>query len=193
MFLKKYNPLNYWEKRGKVYYDQFTYDDNTQREETSLVNYLKTISFESVLEYGCGFGRITKLLLDNFDIKQYKAFDLSPHQIDNAKKLCNNYDVDFTVSSIHDFVDSKTYDLVIGVEILMHVPPALINSEIEKLSMFSKKYMVNVDFYEDLSNTKLAKHNFLHQYATIYNQLAKTNHVYRIKIDEHQSIFCAQF
>jgi len=54
-------------------------------QENALLDYLKTIQFESVLEYGFGFGRITKLLLENFEIKQYKVFDLSQDQIINAK------------------------------------------------------------------------------------------------------------
>lgn len=193
MFLKKYKPSDYWIKRGKIYYDKFTRDDNTQREENSLIDYLKTIQFESVLEYGCGFGRITKLLLDNFEIKQYKAFDLSSDQINNAKKLCDNYNVDFEVSSIQDYDDLKKYDLVMGVEILMHVPPELITTAVKKLSTFSKKYLINVDYYENQPNTTLAKHNFLHPYEEIYNQLDKTNKVSCIKIDEKQSIFCADF
>ena len=147
--------------------------------------------FESVLEFGCGFGRISRLLSENFKIKHYKAFDLSQDQINNAKKLCKNYEIDFEVSSIQDYTDVKEYDLVIGVEILMHVPPELIVETIKKLNRFSKKYMINVDFYENPPKTKLAKHNFLHQYEAIYNQLEKPHAVSQIKIDERQSIFCA--
>jgi SAM-dependent methyltransferase len=77
MFFKKYKPLDYWTKRGKIYKDKFIRDDNAVREENALIDYLKKIQFETVLEYGCGFGRITKLLLDNFKISQYTAFDLS--------------------------------------------------------------------------------------------------------------------
>ena len=193
MFFKKYKPIDYWSKRGKKYKDEFVYNEFFKIQENTLIDYLKTIQFESVLEYGCGFGRITKLLLENFEIKQYKAFDLSQDQIHNAKKLCDNYNVEFEVSAIQDYVDTKKYDLVIGVEILMHVPPEIISSTIEKISRFSNKHMINIDFYEDTPTTKLAKHNFLHQYVSIYNQLDKIQNVDRIKINEKQSLFHAHF
>lgn len=58
---------------------------------TSLHHYLKKISFNSVLEFGCGYGRITKLILDNFSLNYYTAFDVSPHQLYNAKKECSDH------------------------------------------------------------------------------------------------------
>lgn len=97
------------------------------------------------------------------------------------------------MSAIQDYVDIKEYDLIIGVEILMHVPPEMISSAIEKISRFSNKHMINIDFYEDTSITKLAKHNFLHQYVSIYNQLENMQKVNRIKINEKQSLFHAYF
>ena len=85
MFFKKYKPIDYWSKRGKKYQDEFVYNEFFKIQENTLIDYLKAIQFKSVLEYGCRFGRITKLLLENFNIKQYKAFDLSQDQINNAK------------------------------------------------------------------------------------------------------------
>lgn len=193
MFFKKYKPLDYWSKRGKKYKDDFIHNEFFKIQENTLLDHLKTIQFESVLEFGCGFGRITDLILKNFEIRQYKAFDLSQDQINNAKKLCNNYNVEFEVSTIEDYVDTKKYDLVIGVEILMHVPPEMIISAIENLSKFSNKHMINIDFYEDISITKLAKHNFLHQYGSIYNQLENIQKVNRIKINDKQSLFHTHF
>ena len=54
-----------------------------------LSEYLRNFSpkFKNVLEVGCGFGRITKLVLSNQpDIQKYTAIDLSPDQINNAEQ-----------------------------------------------------------------------------------------------------------
>ena len=67
------------------------HDEFFIKQEKSLLSYLKTLSFDTILEFGCDFGRITKLILDNFNVNNYTAFDLSSDQINNAKKLCENY------------------------------------------------------------------------------------------------------
>ena len=85
-----YNPSEYWHERGKVYKKNFVYDKDKRLQEEFLLTHLNGISgsFKSVLELGCGFGRITKLLLTNYsNITEYLAVDMSPHQIENAKSL----------------------------------------------------------------------------------------------------------
>ena len=88
-----YNPSEYWHERGKLYKKNFRYDKNKRLQEEFLIDYLNGItgSFKSVLELGCGFGRITKLLLTNYNnITEYLAIDISPHQIENAKILLSS-------------------------------------------------------------------------------------------------------
>ena len=61
-----YNPHEYWYKHGKTYKEQFRYNKNFELQESIVLDYLKknltsSIPFSTVLEVGCGFGRITKL------------------------------------------------------------------------------------------------------------------------------------
>jgi len=67
-----YIPNEYWTQRGKDYKKNFKYDDKFELQEQILIEYLKKYSFDSVLEVGCGFGRITKLLLNFRVIIAYK-------------------------------------------------------------------------------------------------------------------------
>ena len=88
-----YNPSEYWHERGKKYKENFRYDKSKRLQEEFLITHLNGISgsFKSVLELGCGFGRITQLLLTNFsNITEYLAVDISPHQIENAKTLLSS-------------------------------------------------------------------------------------------------------
>ena len=62
-----YNPHEYWYKHGKTYKEQFRYNKNFELQESLILDYLKknlasSTPFSTVLEVGCGFGRITKLL-----------------------------------------------------------------------------------------------------------------------------------
>ena len=199
-----YIPKEYWLKRGKIYKEQFRHDKKKKLQEKMLIDYLKNVSpFLSVLEVGCGFGRITKLILSNFPtIKEYHAVDLSPDQIENAKEyvktipLDKELDLKFIVSDVQSLQIDKKYDLVITSEMLLHILPSEIVEVMTKLVSFSKMHIINIDFYHE-TPLKLAPHNFLHEYEKIYNKIPLVSKVKRIpivknglfKIDARQSIF----
>jgi SAM-dependent methyltransferase len=159
-----------------------------------------------VLELGCGFGRITKLLLSNyFNITEYLAVDISPHQIENAKSLLSSMNLsdkvklDFMVSDIQSLNLDKKYDLVILSEVLLHILPNEIDSIIKKLLSLSNKNIINIDWYEDNPPEEHAPHNFIHQYETLYKRYTDSSKtmIKRIpikkkkflNIDTKQSIF----
>jgi trans-aconitate methyltransferase len=202
-----YIPNEYWTERGKDYKKNFKYDHKFELQEQILIECLKNYSFDSVLEVGCGFGRITKLLLNNFpEIKEYFAFDLSSHQVENAKinidGIENKTIVQFAVSDIQSFQPTKKYDLVIASEVLMHVLPSEIEQIIQKLVSFSAKYVCNIDWFEEKIPKNAESFNFIHQYEKIYNHISSIKKVYRIpilkkkgflsKVDVKQSIFFSE-
>jgi len=190
----KYKPDKYWLKRGKVYQKRFQRVEATEKQEKKLIDFLNQLTFETVLEFGCGFGRISKLLLDNFPIKEYYAFDLSPHQINNARKLCKKFpNISFEVNKIQDFKSDKKFDLVIGAEVLMHVLPTEIDNVVNKLAGFAKYHIVNIDWYVDILTQKLIPnpHNFLFQYKEIYEKIPSVKSVERIPFTDNGSIFHA--
>jgi SAM-dependent methyltransferase len=187
-----YLPNEYWSKHGRTYKDEFRYNKNFVLQEKILIDYLKNnVSFSSVFEIGCGFGRITKLLLSNFpNITEYLAIDLSPHQIENAKELIGQSigirehepTITFMVSDIQSFQIQKKYDLVIASEVLMHILPSEINRVIGKLINLSNKHIVNIDWYEEQTPKKAEPHNFIHQYEKIYRNVPGVSNVYRVPI-----------
>ena len=194
-----YNPSEYWHERGKKYKENFRYDKNKRLQEEFLIAHLNNISgsFKSVLELGCGFGRITKLLLTNYNnINEYLAVDISPDQIENAKtllsstKLPNELKLDFLVSDIQSLKLDKEYDLVILSEVLLHILPSDIDSIIKKLIALSKKYIINIDWYEDHPPRKQASHNFIHQYEAIYKKYTEPSTIIkRIPIKRKKKFF----
>ena len=203
-----YNPSEYWRERGKVYKKKFRYDKDKRLQEEFLLTHLNRISgsFKSVLELGCGFGRITKLLLTNYDnITEYLAVDISTDQIENAKnlisspKLSNKVKLDFLVSDIQSLKLDKQYDLVILSEVLLHILPTEIDSIVNKLISMTKRHIINIDWYEDQPPKTQAPHNFIHQYEAIYKKYTEpSTMIKRIPIkrkkllgiaDTKQSIF----
>ena len=207
-----YRPSEYWQERGKVYQKNFVYDKDKRLQESMLIKHLNDNIFtsddsvKSVLELGCGFGRITKLLLNNFpNIQEYLAVDLSPHQLENAKKYVDSHNdkITFFLSDIQSLnTNNKKYDLVIISEVLLHIIPSEIDSIIKKLITLSNKHIVNIDWYEDKlpkDYKKRATYNFIHQYEAIYKKYTEpSTTIKRIPIkmnkflgsfDTRQSIF----
>ena len=207
-----YKPSEYWQERGKVYQKNFVYDKNMRLQESMLIKHLSDSIFtsdesvQSVLELGCGFGRITKLLLTNFrNIQEYLAVDLSPHQLENAKKYVDSHNdkITFLLSDIQSLnTNNKKYDLVILSEVLLHIIPSEIDSIIKKIISLSNKHIVNIDWYQDnlpQDYKKRASHNFIHQYEAIYKKYTDSSTTIKripIKIkkflgsfDTRQSIF----
>ena len=190
-----YNPQKYWYEHGKTYKEQFRYNKNFELQESLVIDYLKKIlasssSFSTVLEAGCGFGRITKLLLSNFpNIQEYQAIDLSPDQIENAKEFTRSVvetrsdnPLNFMVSDIQSFQIQRKYDLVIASEVLMHVLPSEIERVMIKLVNMSNHHIVNIDWYEKVKPRKMAPHNFIHEYENIYRNIPSVTEVHQIPI-----------
>ena len=170
--LFNYNPENYWKKRGRDFHDEGIYlKEKYRNQEKELLNYLRGLKFESVLEIGCGYGRITKMLLENFEIKEYFAIDISDDLISEAKKLCKNFAVKFLVGDIRKLNLERKYGLVIGCEVLMHVPPEDIENTMRILVSYSQKHIINIDWHQKTNPRLKARHNFIHNYESIYNKI----------------------
>lgn len=197
-----YNPREYWLSRGKAYKDQFKYDPEKQLQEKVLLDYLKSIPpFQTVLEIGCGFGRISNLILSNFPaIKEYVATDLSPDQLKTANSFVKSYKIRFIESDVQSLRFDKKYDLVIAVSVLLHILPDEIDQVMAKLAGLSAMHIINVDYYEEGKVRQIALHNFLHPYEKIYKSLSRIESVRRVPIvkkkmfsvlDAKQSVFHA--
>jgi len=197
----RYVPNEYWYERGKRYREEFRPNEKSALQEKILLHYLINISlsssFSTVLELGCGFGRITKLLLSNFpDIQEYTAIDLSSDQIENAKEFVRSVietkehnPLTFIVSDIQSFQNDKKYDLVISAEVLLHILPSEIEQVMNKIVNMSNEHVINIDWYQRKAPQNVAPHNFIHQYEKIYRSMPAVLDVYRIPIVKRDSWF----
>jgi SAM-dependent methyltransferase len=214
-----YDPKEYWMQQGKVYKSNFRRNSKFELQEKLLIEYLTNNVFSStlsdpqssfkpfsILEVGCGFGRITRLLLVTFgkSIKKYVAVDLSPDQIKNAKEYIgypsmnapsvrkidnddsNDQLLQFVTSDIQSLRSNEgfaqSYDLVLACEVLLHVLPSEIEQVMHLLTEMSDKHIVNVDWYEEKNPKKVAPHNFIHQYEKLYKSIPSVKQVNRIPI-----------
>jgi len=178
-FNLKYNPQTYWTGEvGKTYRERFVYGAEYIAQEQRLIEFLKTLEFRSVLEVGCGFGRITKLMLEHFpQIKTYDAADISQDQIAQACLYVADPRVTFYTSALTNMLyiaSRRKYDLVLAVEVLMHVLPEDLQDNVLALSRMCRKHLVTVDWQQrsaEQQEQETDPINFSHDYATLYHQL----------------------
>lgn len=187
-----YNPIKYWTERGKWYMPVFLTshpNHKIERQERILMQYLllheQLLCSGRIIEAGAGFGRVSKLLLERFHqrIEEYVLLDISKDQLYNARVyLANNLEpsilesvnVKFIQCDFMQFANNKDkFDLVLAVEVLMHVLPADIEKAVNALVGLSQKDVLTIDWYDDADNqeaqkTEVAAHNFMHDYPTLY-------------------------
>jgi len=175
-----YNPDEYWKTRGKTYKTDFDSRSGSLvhrakygTQERLLFELLGRLSFKSVLEIGCGFGRVTKLMVGKFPtIESYDALDLSPDQLKSAEAYVNSSKVKYHCTPFQAFPGmEKSYDLVLASEVLLHVTPDEIKGFLARMVALSKMHVVHIDWSPKSPPKSFAPHNFPHDYLGLYKEL----------------------
>src|SRR5262245_53711603 len=86
----EFNVNEYWMKRGRNYVHENLPQEFHRLQEKFLIDILRAsqLLLFSILEIGCGFGRITRLLAERSSDTKIIALDLSAEQLENARKYC---------------------------------------------------------------------------------------------------------
>jgi SAM-dependent methyltransferase len=160
-----YDPVTYWRERGETYMDKFRAERYAEQEE-ALRSLLGRLEFESVLEVGCGFGRIAALIRRIRPDASYTGVDLSPTMLTAARERLG-FDADLVEASVLDFKSKRRWGLVIAVEMLMHVPPDQVAAAARKIDRLAKGHIVTLDWTTPVPGKRTAAHNFLHPYPEL--------------------------
>ena len=198
VFRKSYVQNEYWGgDAGEKHFDQRqrTDDESTGIQLEFLAKYLKTIEFKNVFEVACGYGRMTKVINDNFVIKNYYAIDINFHQITHAREICKDYNIKWIHSPIQDYNPKRMFDLVFGAEILLHVIPSEIQSFVDHIISFSNNHVIFMDmgkkFQIKLKNQKFDKFSncFCHDLNSIFLKNSQVKSVTEHKASEKSSLY----
>lgn len=189
----KYDPLKYWleektdlpSKQGQIAPGGIAAHQEHCRAIVFLLGEIKQ-QIKSVLEIGCGYGRLTKYLLDSAtfpNLRRYDAIDLSPLKVEAAIDYIPSYKYVGTLTLWQEnfaAIRMKTarmdlqkaheggYDLVFSSQVLMHQLPSDIDYWIKRTSSYSSKYIMNLDWFEEQEPPNVAAWNFIHDYEKIY-------------------------
>lgn len=174
---KRADPLDlvsHWRRLGGNYKRWFMANTGSaacyREQETRLMDLLRGLSFTSVFELGCGFGRMTKLICDEFHPARYSAIDVSSDQLEHARAAAPG--VTYHELPIQRFAPlDERWDVVIATEVLMHIAPEDIAGVIGKLACMSVGHVVNIDRANVGAlgpSEARGRDMFLHPYETLY-------------------------
>lgn len=175
-----YDPLPYWADRGRRYEAEHR-PDRFVDQETVLAGLLEELAHDgpirTVLDVGCGFGRIGSIIRDHWPAVAYTGLDLSVDQLEAARRHLP--DAELIASTIQDFdAGGRRWDLVIAAEVLMHQPPGWqLGAAVAKLEELSARYIVTIDWTAPMPDRAVAAHNFRHDYRALFGPEAREIHV----------------
>lgn len=167
------NINEYWLNRGKTYYSEERLKEQFYLDQEQLfLSVVLPLNPRSVLDVGCGFGRITKVLAEAMPETDFLGVDLSPDQLANARRACSSLDnVTFLE---HDLYSADPliggFDVVVCCEVLLHHPDHALSAILRKIFRASRVLVHDVDpnwKKEDFA----AEHCFFHDYGQIYADL----------------------
>jgi SAM-dependent methyltransferase len=156
-----YDPAIYWTERGSSYAESFNPELYVEQER-AIEDALAGLDFWTVLEVGCGFGRIARLLQRVRPGAVYVGIDISKTML-AARGDAPGY---YVASSLADYHPAGRFDLVLAVEFLMHQPPDDVAAAVDKLRRLAHHHVVTVDWTEPVDR-QTAAHNFRHDYDAL--------------------------
>ena len=160
----------YWLHRGKNYINEERLGDSSFREqERFIAQTVQEFKPQSILEVGCGFGRVTKVLAGTLPDCPIAGLDLSPDQIWNACQYCRNRNVSFGEWDLCQEKPLPAADLVLAVEVLLHHPDDIVDGILRRMLAAGKVILHTFDLCQPNSRTL---HVFWHDYDEMYGTLS---------------------
>ena len=73
------------------------------------------------------------------------------------------------MTSLVDFATDESYDLVLAVEFLMHVPPDEVADAVNTMRSLANRHIVTCDWTEPIKKPA-APHNWRHDYEALFGE-----------------------
>lgn len=157
-----YQPVQYWTERGRGYEAEAVREGWWSTENEPILALLDGLDFRSVLEVGCGFGRVGSHVLARNPGVSYTGLDVSPDLIDGARRVLP--DVELICADLATWDTDRQWDLVLSVSVLGHLLPEDIGAVLGKLRRLARHDLVHVDWNEIGASTT-------YQYGHPYQEL----------------------
>lgn len=181
-----WEPRRYWADMGPWLAGPGAATKEHRETERHLRTHLRALGpIESVLDVGCGRGRLASVLAKVLPKAKYHGIDVGPEQLKATQQV--RPDGTLYLSPLQEFDTRHQYDLVIASEVLMHIPPAEIEQAVEQLFKLSRKWIISIDWTQKMPWVEAAYWNWLHDYQGLYG-----DHIVRSQKSHAQTIYVVE-
>jgi SAM-dependent methyltransferase len=158
-----FDPAAYWVERGRGFEEEARKQGWWGAENEPLSDLLSTLEFGTVLEVGCGFGRVGANILSKWPQVKYTGMDVSPDLVAAAKRRLP--DSELLVADLATWDTDRKWDLVVSVSVLGHLLPTDIKAVIAKMRRWARNDLVTIDWDEVGGRTD---YQWAHDYQKLY-------------------------
>lgn len=171
-----YDPEQFWTESGAAYWEpDIPKSPEYIAQEEVLERIAVDLNFTTVLEIGCGGGRVGQLLQRVNPDMVYTGIDISPDALAVASIYIDNGK--FIRTSIQDFrPGNRKWDLVVSSEVLMHIKPEEVDDAIAKMKRLGRQILA-VEWLPQKTIYKesdIAPWNWPHNYSALGTPVAYT-------------------
>lgn len=165
--MSEFDPVAFWQGNGP-----YLATESVSPEHIATEAILRELLWEirpirSVIDVGCGRGRLAAVLRQELPHAAYTGMDLGEAQLEGTKLV--RPDGTFILSQLQDHVPERQYDLAIASEVLLHIPPADIQKACDNLKALAGKWLITVDWTKRLT-VPTAEWNWLYDYPSLLGE-----------------------
>lgn len=162
-----YRPKIFWEEWGKTFFKD-VYQRKIFSQHKWILEQIKELDPDSILEIGCGFGRNIKYLIkEGIPAEKITGTDISSTMLENCRQYIKNCKVDlFLAEAVKLPFKDKEFSFSFTHGVLMHIPPEKITPTIKEIFRITKGYFLCVE-----QNYNGNEYTFVHNYPRLFGDL----------------------
>ena len=178
---KTYDPQYFWDNFGEKYFqahekrEMFQFGLNGNNPVAWLIFKLRLLKIDTVLEVGCGFGRLAPFIIDSEAAKEYHGIDISEKILECHKEYMKDYPkkdhVHMQKASARKMPFSdNSMDCVISSETLSYMNRTKAEHCLREMIRVASKYVVLIErfvYNEEHPYPHMWSHDWLHMLSNV--------------------------
>jgi trans-aconitate methyltransferase len=164
-----YDPATYWSERGRTYEAEARERGWWDAEDQPLIDLMRQLTFKTVLEVGCGYGRVGAAILRHFPKVKYTGIDISVDLVEAAARRLP--DAELICADVATWDSDHTWDLVLAANTLGHIRPEDLPGVWAKMERWATRDIIHIDWNDAGNKTA---YQYGHRYDLLHGLAVET-------------------